>query len=240
MEDTNKKIDVLCIGAHSDDIDATIGGTVALLVKQGYEVEILDLTVRTGMYFSDEETWGKEEENAAGLLGIKRSIIDLGLLRIENSYENRVKVADFIRQKRPDIVITLSKDETHPDHNATHNLVLDALHYSFATAIKTSNTPWRVKGVYFTATNMLYEKAPADALFVDISETFEIKREALMAYASQMLFHAHNKKYGLEYIESLNRAWGLLIGKEYAEIIIPRLPILGSFPELRKSGMMKD
>lgn len=234
----NSKLDVLLIGAHSDDVDATVGGTVIQLVKDGYKVGILDLTKRSGMYFSEEEESGKENENAAKILGVDRQIIDLGLLRIENNYENRVRVADYVRMRQPDIVFTIGKDETHPDHFATHNLVLDALHYSFATAIKTANKPWRVKGIYFFPTNILYEKPPEGTIFVDISDTFEEKIEALKCYASQMLFHAHNKKYGLEFIESQNRAWGLLIGKEYAEVIIPRLPILATFLELRKGGKL--
>ena len=231
---TEEKVDVLCIGAHQDDIDVTIGGIIALLAERGYKVEILDLTQREGMYFSEEEEEEDEANRAAEILGVNRSLIDLGLLKIENNEKNRMLVADEIRKRRPDIIITLWKDETHPDHNVVHNLVLDAFHYSFATAIKTKHDPWRPKAIYFTATNILYEKPPENALFVDVSKTFHKKREALKSYASQMLFHAHNRKYVLEHIEALNRAWGLLIGKEYAEIIIPRLPVFEPFPELEK------
>lgn len=230
------KVDVLFIGAHQDDVEATVGGTAALLADRGYRVEILDLTKRVGMYFSEEEELGNEGETAAKILGVRRSLLDLGLLKLENNYANRVKIADFIRSRQPEVVCTLGPDETHPDHNVAHNLVLDALHYSFATAIKTEHKPWRVRGIYFFPTNILFEKPPANCLFIDISSTFERKMEALKAYASQMLFHAHNQKYGLEYLEALNRAWGLLIGKEYAEIIVPRLPVLDPFPEFTSNN----
>jgi N-acetylglucosamine malate deacetylase 1 len=230
-----KKIDVLFIGAHQDDVDATVGGTVALLVEKGYKVQVLDLVERKGMYFSDEEAWGQEAEHAARILGIERFCLKLSTQnKLENTFDNRFKIADFIRSRQPDVVFTLNKDETHPDHNVAHNLVLDALHISFATAIKTDYAPWRVKGIYFFPTNILFEPLSGNYSFIDISSTFEKKMEALKSYASQMLFHAHNRKYGLEYTEALNRSWGLLIGKEHAEAIIPRVSVIDSFPELKK------
>jgi bacillithiol biosynthesis deacetylase BshB1 len=227
------KIDVLFIGAHQDDVDAVVGGTVILLKDKGYKVEILDLTKRKGMYFSDEEIRGKEAEKAAKIMGVKRNLIDLGLLKLANSYENRVKIADFIRQKRPDIVVIPSDDDTHPDHKVAHQLILDALHYSFATAIKTKHSPWRVKKVYFYPTDIIYRIPSGNLLFVDISSTFERKMEALKCYASQFLFHVHNRKYELEYIEALNKALGLLIRREYAEVLMTDLIILEPFPELK-------
>src|SRR3989344_28059 len=117
MKNINEqKIDVLFIGAHQDDVDAVVGGTVILLKDKGYKVEILDLTKRKGMYFSDEEIKGQEAQKAAKVMGVKRSVIDLGLLRIANSHENKVKIAEFIRQRKPDVVAIPTNDSTHPDH----------------------------------------------------------------------------------------------------------------------------
>ncbi|OGM28000.1 hypothetical protein A3D00_04630 [Candidatus Woesebacteria bacterium RIFCSPHIGHO2_02_FULL_38_9] len=234
MKDANKKIDVLFIGAHQDDVDATVGGTVILLKDRGYKVEILDLTKRKGMYFSDEEIKGHEAEKAAKIMGVKRNVIDLGLLKLANTYESRVKIANFIRQKQPDVVVCQTDDQTHPDHKVAHQLVLDALHYSFATAVKSNFSPWRVKKTYFYLTDSLFKLPPENVMFVDISSTFERKMEALKCYASQFLFHAHNQKYELEYIKVMHRYWGLLIRKEYAEILTTDLPILDPFPELEK------
>lgn len=233
-KNTNEKIDVLFIGAHQDDVDATVGGTVILLKDKGYKVEILDLTKRKGMYFSEEEERGLEAEKASEIMGVKRNVIDLGLLKLTNNYENRVKIADFIRQKQPDIVVCQNDDSTHPDHKVAHQLVLDALHFSFSTAIKTKNPPWRVRKKYFYLTDSLFKLPPQNLIFVDISTTFERKMEALKCYASQFLFHAHNQKYELKYLEAMHRYFGLLIRKEYAEILTTDLPILDPFPELKK------
>ena len=37
-------LDVIAVGAHPDDVEIGCGGTVALLVKQGYRFGIVDLT----------------------------------------------------------------------------------------------------------------------------------------------------------------------------------------------------
>ena len=235
MKNINEqKIDVLFIGAHQDDVDAVVGGTVILLKDKGYKVEILDLTKRKGMYFSDEEIKGQEAQKAAKVMGVKRSVIDLGLLRIANSHENKVKIAEFIRQRKPDVVAIPTNDSTHPDHKVAHQLILDSLHFSFATAIKTKSPPWRVKKTYYYPTDVLFKLPPNNVFFIDISQTFERKMEALKCYASQFLFHAHNQKYEFEYLKAMNRYWGLLIKREYAEVIMTDLPILEPFPELTK------
>ena len=37
-------LDVIAVGAHPDDVEIAIGGTLATLVRQGYRVGIVDLT----------------------------------------------------------------------------------------------------------------------------------------------------------------------------------------------------
>ena len=44
MSDHSEKLDVVAVGPHPDDVEITCGGTLALLVKQGYRVGIFDLT----------------------------------------------------------------------------------------------------------------------------------------------------------------------------------------------------
>ncbi len=80
-----EKIDVLCIGAHQDDVEAMVGGTIRKLIEENKKVEILDLTKRRGMYFSEEEEKSNEAEIAASILGVKRTVIDLGLLNVKNT-----------------------------------------------------------------------------------------------------------------------------------------------------------
>ena len=38
------QLDVIAVGAHPDDVEIACGGTLAMLVKQGYKVGIIDLT----------------------------------------------------------------------------------------------------------------------------------------------------------------------------------------------------
>ena len=229
MNNKKNKIDILFIGAHSDDVDVVIGGTVILLKEKGFKVEILDLIERKNMYFSEEEKRNQETKSATNLLGVKRYNMNLGLLKLENNYKNRVKIANFIRKKQPDIVITLNKDENHPDHNIAYQLILDSLHFSFSSAIKTKYEPWRVKKVYFYPLDVFYKIPSGNLVFIDISNTFKKKMEVIKSYASQFLYNWYNKKYKLEFIETFNRYLGLLIKKDYAEILISDTPTLDDF-----------
>ena len=38
-------LDVIAVGAHPDDVEIAVGGTLAMLVRQGYRVGIVDLTL---------------------------------------------------------------------------------------------------------------------------------------------------------------------------------------------------
>ncbi|MBU1111078.1 PIG-L family deacetylase [Patescibacteria group bacterium] len=230
---TNRKVDVLFIGAHQDDVEATVGGIMLSLVDRGYEVEILDLTRRRGMYYSEEEERDKEAECAAKVLGVRRTVVDMGMLKVSNTHGNRLRIAEIIRTKKPDVIVTHPDDPSHPDHKAAHQLVRDAIHYGFATAIKTKHPPWRIKKVYYFP--LFHTRGiPPNGFLVDVSKYFETKMEALKCYASQMLFHAHNQKYELEYLTAMNRYWGLMIKKDYAEVILADMPQLEPFPELEK------
>lgn len=143
-----------------------------------------------------------------------------------------MRIANEIRRFMPEVLITLGADENHPDHNVAHQLVLDAHHFAAAAAVHTERAPWFVPGVYFTHMNP--HTQPQGGMYIDISSVAEKKWEAMMAYASQCLYHSQNKKYVLEYIQAQNRVWGLRMRKDYAEMIIPRTPVFTGFPELKK------
>ena len=83
-------IDVLAVGAHPDDVDLTVGGTIAKLTNRGRSVVILDLTRGEMGTRGTVEARGEEAERAADVLGVnKRMTLDLGDGILEDSIESR-------------------------------------------------------------------------------------------------------------------------------------------------------
>ena len=118
--DTWPQLDVIAVGAHPDDVEIACGGTLAKLVKQGYQVGIIDLTDGEPTPLSPgPEARLAEAKQAAETLGAAvRVTLDLPNRRLFDSFEARVLLAKEFRKYRPKIVIGFG-DKTplaSPDH----------------------------------------------------------------------------------------------------------------------------
>ena len=113
-------LDVIAVGAHPDDVEIAIGGTLAALVRQGYRVGIVDLT-------DGEPTPGSpgpevrlaEAQRAAQILGVQvRETLDLPNRRLFDCFEARVELAKVFRRYRPKIVLGIAGKTpmASPDH----------------------------------------------------------------------------------------------------------------------------
>ena len=99
-------VDILALAAHSDDVELTCGGTLLKMVDQGYSVGILDLTEGEMGTRGTPEIRAAEAEAARKVLGAQfRTRLDLGDSQLTNSIENRMVVAQQIRDRRPRTVI---------------------------------------------------------------------------------------------------------------------------------------
>src|SRR5262245_53818969 len=97
-------LDVLAFGPHPDDAEIGCGGTLLRMKSLGYKTGIIDMT--TGdMGWGTPEIRRKESDDAARILKLDvRENLDLGDCRIEDTFENRCKVAGVIRKHRPQII----------------------------------------------------------------------------------------------------------------------------------------
>ena len=120
-------LDILAIAAHRDDVEQTCGGTLLKMAQQGCRTGVLDLTRgEMGTRGSTEER-ASEAAEAARILQIAwRSALDIPDGRVENTWENRLKVAQVIRSTRPRVVILPYWKGRHPDHYTASKLGYEA------------------------------------------------------------------------------------------------------------------
>lgn len=110
-------LDILAIAAHRDDVEQTCGGTLLKMAQRGHRTGILDLTQgEMGTRGSAQERAAEAAEAARILQVSWRGALDIPDGRVENTWENRVKVARVIRQQRPRVVILPYWQGRHPDH----------------------------------------------------------------------------------------------------------------------------
>src|SRR5438045_9212947 len=111
-------LDVLAIAAHRDDVEQTCGGTILKMAEQGKRTGILDLTrgeMGTRGSAADREA---EATAAARILKVGwRQALDIPHARVENTWENRLKIARVLREQRPRVGNLPHWQGPHPEHN---------------------------------------------------------------------------------------------------------------------------
>jgi LmbE family N-acetylglucosaminyl deacetylase len=206
-------LDILAIAAHRDDVEQTCGGTLLKMAELGHRTGILDLTRgEMGTRGSAEER-AAEASDAAKILQVSwREALDIPDGRVENTWENRLKVARVIRGQRPRVVILPYWEGRHPDHYTASKLGYEACFLAglakldIERALSTQHSAFSqvasavasvVAGERQTSAVALAPHRPFKIIYatlyfdirptfvVDISEQFEARFESLMAYKSQ-------------------------------------------------------
>ena len=110
-------LDILAIAAHRDDVEQTCGGALLKASQRGQRTGILDLTQGEMGTRGTADDRAREASDAARILGvIWRRALDIPDGRVENTWENRLKVASVIRETRPRVIILPYWKGRHPDH----------------------------------------------------------------------------------------------------------------------------
>ena len=219
-------LDVIAVGAHPDDVEIAVGGTLAKLVRQGYRVGIVDLT-------DGEPTPGSpgpdvrlaEAQRAAEILGVHvRHTLELPNRRLFDSFEARVELATIFRRYRPSVVLGLAgKTPTaSPDHWQAMQITDAAVFYSRLTKWDEhfDGLPVHtvVKQVWYPLGFQSLTLPEGGGRFVvDISDTLDVKLNAIRAYKTQF---PPSKERVFRLVESQNKLFGTSAGFEAGELMI--------------------
>jgi N-acetylglucosamine malate deacetylase 1 len=217
--------DILAIAAHRDDVEQTCGGTLLKMAEQGYRTAILDLTQGEMGTRGTVDDRAREADDAVRILKAGwRQALDIPDGRIENTYENKLKVARVIRQLRPRVLILPYWQARHPDHATAGVLGYEATFLAGLAKLDLgapAHRPFKI----------IYASLYADVrptFVVDISAQFETRFASLMAYRSQYEDQAAGS--GLfprqaeirERIAAMAAYYGLLAGVQYAEPFVQK------------------
>ncbi len=213
-------LDLLALAAHRDDVEQTCGGTLLKMAERGYRTGILDLTQGEMGTRGTAEDRGSEAAEAARILKVSwRHALDIPDGRVENTWENRIKVARVLREQRPRVLILPYWEGRHPDHYTASILGYEAAFLSGLAKLPLEGSAHRPFKIIYAS---LYRDV-RPTFVVDITSQFETRLASLMAYKSQFtdqqagsgIFPAQKEIRAR--IESMARYYGLLGGVTYAE-----------------------
>ncbi len=217
--------EVLAIAAHRDDVEQTCGGTLLRMRSLGVSTAILDLTRGEAGTRGSAEERADEAAEAARILGVGwRDALDIPDGRVENTWENRLKVVEVLRRVRPRVVILPHWTGRHPDHYTTSTLGYEACFLAGLARIETGAAPHRPFKIVYAS---LYADV-RPSFVVDITPFIEERHRALMSYKSQYanqstgsgLFVPEEEIRERTFAEA--RHYGSLAGVRYAEPFVQK------------------
>ena len=225
-------VDILAIAAHRDDVEQTCGGTLLVQQSLGWRTGILDLTQGESGTRGTAEDRAREAAEAARILRVThREALDLPDGNVENTRENRLKIAAVLRRLRPRVVILPYWQGRHPDHYTTATLGYEAC---FAAGLSKLDLPPE-HGAPHRPYKILYASLYSDVrptFVVDITPHMETRLASLLAYRSQYSEQHGNQSTGRglfvpeddirERTFSTARHYGLLAGVRYAEPFVQK------------------
>ncbi len=222
---SHSRIDILAIAAHRDDVEQTCGGTLLRMRALGLETGILDLTQGEAGTRGSAAERAAEAAAAGRILGVSwRDALDIPDGRVENTWDNRIKIVRVLRELRPRVVILPYWQGRHPDHYTSATLGYEACFVSGLARVDTGAPPHRPYKVVYAS---LYADV-RPSFVVDITPYVEQRYAALMAYRSQYanaergsgLFVPEEEIRERTFAEA--RHYGQLAGVRYAEPFVQK------------------
>ncbi len=164
-----KKMNILAIGAHPDDIEFGCGGSLVKFARRGHRVSTLVMT--EGGSGGQPAVRKKEQLDANRVMGTVDvfwgGYEDTHLMPDKEMIEN---IESVIRKVTPTFIFCHYPDDTHQDHRNLAQATISATRY--------------VRNVLFYEGPTTQNFGPQ--VFIDISESLDQKIEALKAHRSQI------------------------------------------------------
>jgi len=213
---------ILIVASHPDDEVLGCFGTVARLIKEGYEAYTLILG--EGKTSRDKQRVVKNKIDELKLLNTEihkaNKVIGIKKVFIESFPDNRfdsvdlldiIKVISKVKEEvEPNIIFTHFENDLNIDHRITYQ------------AVTTATRPMEdecVKEIYsfeiLSSTEWNYPLSFSPDTYYDISNTIDLKIDAMKEYKSELCEYPHPRS--LEGIELNAKYQGMRVGKKYVE-----------------------
>ena len=216
---------ILEVAAHPDDEVLGCGGTIARHADSGDEVQVLIVAEGSTSRQQERDRARVRDELSALVKAAQTAASILGATGVEllDLPDNRLdsldrldlikRIEESVERHQPECVHVHHAGDVNVDHRRLHEAVVTACRPTPGHVVKrllsfevASSTEWQPPG-----------SAPAfqPNWFVDISDQWERKREALEVYSSEMREWPHARS--IKALEHLARWRGAQVGVEAAE-----------------------
>lgn len=121
-----EEISLLCLGAHSDDIEIGAGGTILTWIASGVRLRVHWCVLSANGARADEA----QGSATAFLNGAMESTVELGTFRDGYFPYHGAEVKDWFEELKqrvnPDVILTHQRDDAHQDHRLVNQLTTNS------------------------------------------------------------------------------------------------------------------
>jgi LmbE family N-acetylglucosaminyl deacetylase len=168
---------IIAFGAHPDDLEIGMGGTIAKLSAMGYNVQPVIATLPNFVKSDTKEGRKSESMLSAKVMGCKSPIfLDLFPEQMVFGRKLVTLIDSLITEHKPDSVFTQWHGDSHQDHQILTSSVISACRNQNNLFMYETTIPGGITQNSFRP-----------QLFVDITETIDIKKNALECFQSQFI-----------------------------------------------------
>ncbi|MGA8437698.1 MAG: PIG-L deacetylase family protein [Candidatus Sulfotelmatobacter sp.] len=177
---------VMAIAAHPGDVFFAMGAPVAVATHFGGQGSLLSLSLgEKGSRTMPAEQYGSSQREAAlkaaELLGAKALFLHYPDGEIPVNDEAKFAVCDLIRQYKPVTIVTHWKGSWHKDHQASYDIVQDAVFYAGLPGLVRKEPAHEVRKLLF-ADNWEDATGFIADTYVDITSVFDRWLNACSAF----------------------------------------------------------
>lgn len=190
---------IVVFGAHPDDMEIGMGGTIAKHVRIGDDVLMVVVTVP-----SQRERRREEARCGAEILGARLSLLDIPADELEYNRKIIRQIDAILEDFAPDLIYTHWDQDSHQDHNTVSRAVISAARKNRSSLLMYEQTiPGGIVPGGFKAQS-----------FVDISDFIDVKIQSILAHKSQ---HEANGDWWLQGVRGRAMYRGYQMNVQYAE-----------------------
>ena len=178
-----KPLHIMAVGAHILDAEITCGMTLAKHSMQGDKITTVALTAGEGGHPEGMDIEDFRKMNIEGATKFAETLggkficmnyTDSGVPETEEIYD---AFADLVRREKPDIILTHWSESYHEDHALTSKIVRIGVRRAAFVPSKTLPAHF-VRSILY-AENWEDEKGFIPYIYVDVTDSFELWREAV-------------------------------------------------------------
>ncbi len=229
-------MNVLAVGCHPDDLEISCGGTLALYARRGHAVTMCHVANgdKGHVVVLPEELKRIRhgEAERSGRLLSAAEVVDLDVPDLLVDAKNEATVSllvDVIRKCQPDVIITHHPEDYMRDHVEVSRLVFNA---SFSASVPhyytgRADAYGKIPPIYYMDTLAGMGFLPTE--YVDITETLDLKCQALECHESQLKWLMdHDGVDFLDFVRTTAKYRGFQSAAKYAEgfqrcMVYPRM-----------------